>query len=1292
MVLKRNGKRLLASMLAVGLISQSVSPSFAEAKSAKKPAPKVPFVISDPYVDFSKGTKASVKVTPLKENKGLETVVFQLMNGSTPVAQAAVETDIKTPEKFNAHFDSTNQNYWIKVSVVSHYNGETSKFGTHLAKPVSTSPFTLRIMETTDIHTNFVAYDYYKGAPSDVLGLSKTATLVKQARQENRNTVLVDNGDLLQGTPLATYKAKIAPLKKGEVHPAYKAMNLMGYDIATFGNHEFNYGLPFLNEAINDAKFPYVNANVYQVDKDKDPKNDKNMFTPYKIQEKQVLDKTGNLKTVKIGYIGLVTPQIMDWDKQHLEGKVTARDIVETAQKFVPEMRKKGADVVVAITHSGFNGDKNNKEDVIYELSKVAGIDAITFSHTHKVFPAADEKSLDILFKDSTGKPLPGVDNAKGTINGVAAVQAGYGGNSLGLIDLELQKVKGKWKIVNTQSSTRGIFNKATGEKVAEDPAIVNAVKADVDATIKYVNTPIGKTTAPIHSFFALVQDDPSVQVVTNAQKWYVEKYIASNKPQYKDLPILSVGAPFKAGRNGVEEFTEIKTGDLTIRSAGDLYLYDNTLKALKVKGSVVKEWLEMSAGKFNKIDPKKTEEQALLNDSFPVYNFDVIDGVTYKVDVTKPARYDGKGVKVSDASRIVNLMYNGKPIDMNQEFIVVTNNYRASGGGNFPGIKGSEYVVDSAEENRQILMDYITEVKEINPTADNNWSIAPIQGNVNVTFTSSPKGEEYLPEGGKITYTGKTNEKGFGIYSFDLKKETFTLNLMHTNDTHAQLDKVAKRITAIKEVRADKPDALLVDAGDVFSGSLYFNEFKGQADLEFMNLAAYDVMTLGNHEFDLGGTPEGHKALADFIKGAKFPIVSSNVDFSKDSQLSGLFKDGITSDAAGGTVYNSIVKNVNGEKVGFFGLTTAETASISTPGSVAFENYIAEADKAVDALEAQGVNKIVAVTHLGFDDTKEYDNDQELAKHVDGIDIIVGGHSHTQLNAPFVVAADEAGKAKEQTIIVQAFQYNEFLGTVDVEFDKNGVVKSYAGQLIKLADKADDAQAAEMLKKYSEKIAALKNTPTGAVAEKALLAPRTSEPGNTGISIRNSEFEIGNLITDGMLEKAKTYNKDTVIALQNGGGIRASINAGEITLGEILTTLPFGNTLATMKLSGAEIKAALEHGVKIAPAENGAFLHVAGMKFTYDSKKPAGERVVSMDVKNADGTFTAIDPAKEYVVATNAFTAKGGDGFTGFKKIYEAGGVTDLGISDWEIFRDYVAKLKNVNPAIEGRIVDAGK
>ncbi|WP_233567071.1 bifunctional 2',3'-cyclic-nucleotide 2'-phosphodiesterase/3'-nucleotidase [Cohnella endophytica] len=634
----------------------------------------------------------------------------------------------------------------------------------------------LRVMETTDIHANLMPYDYYKDASSTAVGLAKTASLIKTARAEAKNTFLVDNGDLIQGTPLGTYKAVVAPIKGDEIHPVYEAMNLLGYDAATLGNHEFNYGLDYLDLAVKGANFPYVNANVYIDDKDGNPDNDVNRFEPYTIISKKVTDESGQEQTLKIGVIGFTPPQIINWDKSWLDGKVIAKDIAATAEKFVPKMRAEGADIVIAMAHTGFNGNAQpdtNAEDAVTLLSKVPGIDAITFSHTHKVFPAADEKSLDALFKDASGTVYASVDNAKGTINGVPAVQSGYGGSNLGLIDLTLEKQDGKWKVAASQSSTKAIYDSVAKKSLAEpDQAIVDAVKADHEATIKYANNPIGTTTEPIHSYFALVQDDPSIQIVTTAQKLYVENYIKQNLPQYKDIPVLSVGAPFKAGRNGVEEYTDIQAGPLAIKSAGDLYLYDNTLKAILVKGSVVKEWLEMSAGKFNRIDPTKTEEQALLNPSFQVYNFDVIDGVTYQVDVTKPAKYKIDGT-INDAtsSRIIKLSYKGKPVDPNQDFIIATNNYRASGGGNFPGVKGSKYIIDAPDENRQILMDYISANKEINPSIDHNWSIAPIQGDVHVTFTSSPKAADYAKATENIRYLGKVDDKGFGIFSLDLSR-----------------------------------------------------------------------------------------------------------------------------------------------------------------------------------------------------------------------------------------------------------------------------------------------------------------------------------------------------------------------------------------------------------------------------------------------------------------------------------------------------------------------------------------
>ncbi|WP_026831996.1 5'-nucleotidase C-terminal domain-containing protein [Exiguobacterium undae] len=534
-------------------------------------------------------------------------------------------------------------------------------------------------------------------------------------------------------------------------------------------------------------------------------------------------------------------------------------------------------------------------------------------------------------------------------------------------------------------------------------------------------------------------------------------------------------------------------------------------------------------------------------------------------------------------------------------------------------------------------------------------------------------------------TRLGKTITLKAKINVLDVNKDDFSIGLMHTNDTHANLDKAPKRATVIKELRAayraEGNPSLLLDAGDVFSGSLYFNKFLGQADLELMNYMKYDMMTFGNHEFDLGET-ENNIALKNFVTKAKFPFITANVDFSKNESFNGLQKKTITAGPEKGQIYQGIIKEYKGQKIGFFGLTTEETADIASPGTVAFANYITSAKAAVKKLEDRGVNKIVALTHIGFDDNEAVDNDQLLARNVDGIDVIVGGHSHTKLEKPVVVDETIVPGKTEPTIIAQAYQYGDFLGNLDLTFDYKGKLTEYNGSLIDVAKAAEDTRAAEILKPYADQITELKNEEVGANIVNELGNPRGE------VSVRNSETALGNLITDGMLKKAKEYNAETVIAMQNGGGIRAAINAGPLTVGEVLTTLPFGNTLATVKMTGQEIKDLLEISVGVAPIENGGFLHVSGMKFEYSSKLAKGNRVTKMEVNNG-GTFETIDPAKTYVIATNAFTAKGGDGLTPFEVAYKAGRVTDLGLSDWENLRDFTKSLGEVNYNIEGRIVD---
>ncbi|MFU8691503.1 bifunctional 2',3'-cyclic-nucleotide 2'-phosphodiesterase/3'-nucleotidase [Rossellomorea sp. FS2] len=625
----------------------------------------------------------------------------------------------------------------------------------HSAKAAETDLVNLRILETTDIHVNLANYDYYQDAETDKYGLVKTASLIKQARTEAKNSLLFDNGDLIQGNPLGDYVAKIDPLQPGETHPVYKAMNLLDYDAGNIGNHEFNYGLDFLKTSLSGSNFPYVNANVY-VD---DGTGEKNYFKPYEILDREVVDEDGETHSIKVGVIGFVPPQIMQWDKANLEGKVVTKDIVETAEHFIPKMKADGADIIVAIPHSGIGTvtSEGMEENATYDLSKVDGIDAILFGHSHGTFPSAAYDGIE------------GVDTANGTINGTPAVMPGYWGSHLGLVDLQLQHADGKWTVLNGKSSTRGIADKDGVPLVARDEEVYKAIEDDHQHTIDWVRSAVGETTAPITSYFSQVKDDPSIQIVTNAQKWYVEKYIQGT--EYENIPVLSAGAPFKAGTRGDPTYyTDIPQGELAIKNVADLYLYPNTLQAVLIKGSDVKEWLEMSAGQFNQIDPKKRGEQSLINQEFRSYNYDVIDGVTYEIDVTKPAKYDADGNVINPKSqRIKNLKFNGKKINPKQSFLVATNNYRASGGGHFPGIDGTNIAIQAPDENRNVVIDYIMEQGSINPEADGNWSFSPIKGPATVTFESSPKAKEYIKDSRTFKYI-ETKEDGFAKYTIKLK------------------------------------------------------------------------------------------------------------------------------------------------------------------------------------------------------------------------------------------------------------------------------------------------------------------------------------------------------------------------------------------------------------------------------------------------------------------------------------------------------------------------------------------
>jgi 2',3'-cyclic-nucleotide 2'-phosphodiesterase / 3'-nucleotidase len=630
----------------------------------------------------------------------------------------------------------------------------------------------LAILESTDIHSNIRSYDYYKLAEDPSLGFERMATLVRQARKEFPNTLLFDAGDTIQGTALADYQALVKPVGCGEELAMYRAMDALGYDGGTIGNHEFNYGLPFLaqvtgGESMNvegiaarhckGPSYPLALANVFSA------RDDKPIYAPYRVVEKTMKVRSADGQDIevplRVGFIGFTPPPIMDWDKRNLEGKVYTKGVVESAREFLPGLRAQNVDLVIAISHGGLDVSPyaTMMENANWHLAQEPGIDVLLLGHSHAAFP--DPGNAKSRYND-----LPDVDNQRGFVHGKPAVMGNYWGKSLGVIELALVRRDGRWQVdpADTHSEVRDI-KKADGSFVEPDAQIAALVAPVHEATKIYVSTPIGDSDFAMTTYFADVGDVTALQPVNAAQRQYVERYIAKDLPQFAGIPVLSAAAPFKGGFGGPADYTDIAPGPLAINNAADLYLYPNTVAAVKIDGATLKAWLERAAERFNRIDPAKREPQELVNRKIPSYSFDVIQGgITYSIDVTQ-----------SQGQRIRDLRFGGKPVDAKAPFIVVTNNYRASGGGHFPGMDGSNIVVSAPDANRDVLIQWVREHKHLTRAADGsdrNWRFAPVNTAGPVVITSASGKLDMAKAAGLVNVSLlKDHGDGTATYAVDL-------------------------------------------------------------------------------------------------------------------------------------------------------------------------------------------------------------------------------------------------------------------------------------------------------------------------------------------------------------------------------------------------------------------------------------------------------------------------------------------------------------------------------------------
>ncbi|MFO7758743.1 MAG: bifunctional 2',3'-cyclic-nucleotide 2'-phosphodiesterase/3'-nucleotidase [Roseovarius sp.] len=554
----------------------------------------------------------------------------------------------------------------------------------------------LRVLATSDMHGHVLPFDYFTHETDRPHGLARIATLVRAARREagDDNCLLLDNGDFLQGTALSDLTPQPGQGWRGR-HPVLRAMNAMGYDAATLGNHEFNFGLDWLRRVLGEASFPLTCANVV-TRLGATPQDDETLLPPYIILPRQMRDTDGTLQTLRIGLIGLTPPQIMTWDHAHLANRLTARDMLDCARAFVPVMRREGADLVIALAHTGLETDTDQavpdqrmQENVARAIAGVPGIDAIIAGHSHLTFPDADHADT------------PGADITRGTLCDVPCVIPGFAGSHLGQLDIHLTRGGGAWRV------TRHHAGLVSTDGVAPCPRLARTLARAHAHTVRLTDRIVAHTAHSIHSYLSLVQNDLGMQLVNDAQRGALGE--ALENTTHASLPVLSATAPFKTGgRAGPAYYTDIHNGPLRLRNIADLYGFPNTLCGLIVSGADLRDWLERSAICFNTITPGQTG-QMLLDPGVPGHAFDVIDGLSYRIDLSQPARVDAGGTVIAPgAQRIRDLCHAGRPVADTDRFVIATNSYRAWGGGPFRALAAKGLIYRGRLPIREMIAEHL--------------------------------------------------------------------------------------------------------------------------------------------------------------------------------------------------------------------------------------------------------------------------------------------------------------------------------------------------------------------------------------------------------------------------------------------------------------------------------------------------------------------------------------------------------------------------------------------------------
>ncbi|MEQ9695306.1 bifunctional 2',3'-cyclic-nucleotide 2'-phosphodiesterase/3'-nucleotidase [Shimia sp. SDUM112013] len=614
---------------------------------------------------------------------------------------------------------------------------------------LSPDDIVLTVLATSDVHANLLSYDYYADQPSERPALSRLASLIARERALSANTLLLDNGDFLQGTPLSDLFVDLTPPETLE-NPVITAMNHLGYDAAALGNHEFNLSLADLKATLARARFPKLCANLIATDPSAELTKD--IWLPDTVLERSVTDGSGRSHTLRIGLFGVMPPQVLSWDRSRIGEKIRAEDILVGARRSVDRLRAQGVDLIIALAHTGLSAGPHvaGMEHAAAAVAALDGVDVVVAGHSHLAFPGSGQPD-DAAF-----------DHENARIHGTSTLMPGPGGRSLAKFTLVLSPCDAGFRL----GAAKAELASGAPALVAEDPDFVRLLQPAHDWLISEIRKPVGHTDRPLHSYFGLLPGNLCLQVIADAQARYVHQKLRGTP--YADLPLLSASAPQKCGgRGGPTHYTDVPAGPIALSHITDIQYFPNEICALRMTGAELADWLEMAASIYRQALPGRGD-QPLVDISFPPYNSDTIFGLTYQIDLSQPARYGTDGGLRSPATRRVqNICHKGAPIDPAQDFVVAVNNYRAGGGGYVPHVAPDRIIFEDTTKVRDLIITHLQAIDGQVGAARTPWQFTPVPGAA-ATFATTPAAVSHLSDSRRLSQIGATPD-GFLLCRYDL-------------------------------------------------------------------------------------------------------------------------------------------------------------------------------------------------------------------------------------------------------------------------------------------------------------------------------------------------------------------------------------------------------------------------------------------------------------------------------------------------------------------------------------------